>query len=213
MVPQLNGFELCRNVKSSDELRHIPIILLTARINEDSIEQGYNLGADSYMSKPFSLDMLLARCRNLLQNRRIMRQRYNSRGPASKSLSHALNNSNESFLIQINKLIIENIENPNFNVDIIVDKMLMSRASVYNRLKELTGYSIGDYVNEIRFTQAKEMLSGSDIPISEIASRLGFSSQRYFSTFFKNKTGLTPSAFRAANRHSKQPAAEEGVNE
>ena len=213
MVPQLNGFELCRNVKSSDELRHIPIILLTARINEDSIEQGYNLGADSYMSKPFSLDMLLARCRNLLQNRRIMRQRYNSRGPASKSLSHSLNNSNESFLIQINKLIIENIENPNFNVDIIVDKMLMSRASVYNRLKELTGYSIGDYVNEIRFTQAKEMLSGSDIPISEIASRLGFSSQRYFSTFFKNKTGLTPSAFRAANRHSKQPAAEEGVNE
>ena len=200
MVPLMNGFELCRAVKSSDELQHIPVILLTARINEDSIEQGYNLGADSYMSKPFSLDMLLARCRNLLLNRTIVRRRYRGASPVEIPAATSINNSNETFLLQIDKVINENIENADFSVDTIVEKMLMSRASVYNRLKELTGFSIGDYVNEFRFVRAKEMLSGTDMPISEIASRLGFSSQRYFSTFFKNKTGLTPSAFRSGSK-------------
>lgn len=196
MVPLMNGFELCRAVKQSEELQHIPVILLTARINDDSIEQGYNQGADSYMSKPFSLDMLIARCRNLLHNRTIVRRRYKGSGTVTIPEEAKMNNSNESFLLQINKVIAENIGNPDFSVDSIVEKMLMSRASVYNRLKELTGYSIGDYINEYRFTHAKELLTGSNLPINEIAAQLGFNSQRYFSTFFKNKTGMTPSAYR-----------------
>lgn len=201
MLPQMNGFELCRAVKQNDDLQHIPVILLTARINEDSKEQAYNLGADSYMSKPFSLEMLIARCRNLLRNRTIVRRRYKGTSQFAIPDTTVVNNSNESFLLQIDTIISENIESADFTVDTIVDKMLMSRASVYNRLKELTGLSIGDYVNGFRLNHAKELLAGSDKPISEIASRLGFSSQRYFSTFFKNKTGLTPSAFRAANKH------------
>lgn len=200
MVPLMNGFELCRAVKQSEELQHIPVILLTARINEDSKEQGYNQGADSYMSKPFSLDMLLARCRNLLRNRTIVRRRYKGSGTVAIAEESALNNSNESFLLQIDKVIAENIANPDFSVDSIVDKMLMSRASVYNRLKELTGYSIGDYINEYRFSHAKELLTGSNLPINEIAAQLGFNSQRYFSTFFKNRTGMTPSAYRSTTR-------------
>ena len=214
MLPAMSGLEICRQVKTSPQLQHIPVILLTARIDEASMQAGYNEGADSYLSKPFDMDILMTRCRNLLKNRLIIRERYTPSENAPRvdtrtnreTQKRNINNANETFLKNINDLIEKNISQVDFNIETIVEKLYMSRASVQNKFRDLTGCNLGTYITEYKVRRAKEMLEDETMSMNEIADALGFRSQRYFSTFFKKNTGFTPSAWRKAALNGEQTA-------
>lgn len=195
MLPQKSGLELCRDIKSSSDTSHIPVILLTSIKEGNALEQGYGAGADSYLTKPFDVAVLMARCRNLLHNRSVMRERYAER-PGGDVSRRSLRNAEESFIIKIDKIIADNLSDPEFGVDIIVESMALSRSALYSKFKEIAGMSIGAYIADKRLARAKELLADFSLSVGEISEMLGFGSQRYFSTFFKDRTGMSPSAFR-----------------
>lgn len=195
LLPFKSGIELCRDIKSSPETRHIPFIMMTTLKEGPQLEDAYGAGADSYISKPFDMNVLMVRMRNLLHTRSVLKQRYSNTAPDERA-SREMTNADESFLLKIDRLIDENIDNADFNVAALAGQMNMSRTVLYAKFKSITGTTIAAYVNERRLRSAKELLLGTDLSISEISEKLGFSSQRYFSTFFKEHTGMTPSAFR-----------------
>lgn len=190
-----SGADLCRHIKRLSEYSHIPIVMLTTRVEDMSLRSGNDLGADIYITKPFDINQLAARCRMVVRTFHRVKQRY--KGNAADILPRTTyNNESESFLLKIKEIIEENINQPGFGIDMIVEKMLMSRSSLYAKFKELTGQSLGAYVEDYRIGRAKEMLTTTDMTMSEISDALGFSTQRYFSTFFRKKTGMSPTEFR-----------------
>ncbi|MCM1067806.1 MAG: helix-turn-helix domain-containing protein [Muribaculaceae bacterium] len=197
-LPFMSGLELCHAVKKSPETSHIPVILLTALKEGSTLENAYEAGADSYLAKPFDLAVLMARCRNLLHTRSVIRRRYASPESAPETPRKARTNADETFMFKINKIISENISNPDFGVDTIVEKMASSRSALYSKFKDISGQTIGAYIADCRFRKAKELLTDGSHTMAEISDMLGFSSQRYFSTFFKERAGVSPSAFRAS---------------
>lgn len=191
-----NGYDFCREIKNTPALCHIPVILLTSGNSLGQKRKCYAYGADSYISKPFDIEMLITRCKNLLLNRTIMRKRYEKTTPADTIASKAVTNSDESFILQLNQILADNLSNPDLGVEFLLKRMLISRTAFYQRMKLLTGKSIGQYISDYRLVEAKKMLKLESLSINEIAEALGFSSQRYFSTFFKDKTGMSPTEFR-----------------
>lgn len=196
MMPRMDGFELCREVKSDIEISHIPVVLLTARTDTESTTQGYKLGADAYIAKPFDMDFLLVILKNQLNNREAVKLRYKDNNQVIAPREETISNADEQFMLKLNHFIQENLENPLLDVNYVADHMAMSRASLYNKLKLLTDVSVGDYINKFRMTRALELLANKDLTIMEISERSGFSNQRYFSTVFKQAYGLTPSQYR-----------------
>ncbi len=219
-LPVVNGLELCRDIKASPGLQHIPVVLLTAGTSESDIREVYAHGADSYIAKPFDMEVILSRCKNLLLNRDIVKNRYVSSGSFGSSMAISkLSNADETFLLKVDEVIAEGISRPDFGVNALVDSMLMSRSALYTRFRELTGKSIGTYISEFRLMKARDMLGDTSMSISEVSERLGFRSQRYFSTFFKEKTGMTPTAYRtyaesgaAGRNHSDGAASSPGIS-
>ncbi|MDE6270736.1 MAG: helix-turn-helix domain-containing protein [Muribaculaceae bacterium] len=200
LLPFKSGIELCLDIKSNPDTRHIPVILLTTLKEGPQLESAYGAGADSYLSKPFDMNVLMMRMRNLLHTRDVIKQRYShTPAPTATTSPAALPNADESFLLKIDRLIADNIENPDFNVDAIARGMHMSRTVLYSKFKALTGTTIAAYINDYRLTRARALLRDTSLTISEISEQLGFSSQRYFSTFFKERTGTTPTAYRTDN--------------
>lgn len=197
-LPGMSGTELSQHIKQMEEYNHIPIIMLTTRLEDMSLRSGHDLGADIYITKPFDMQQLTNRCRMVLRSFHRIKQRY--KGKASDILPReSYNNESETFLLKVKEVIEDNLSQPGFGVEIIVDKMLMSRSSLYSKFKELTGQSLGNYIDDYRLGRAKDMLVTSDMTMSEISDALGFSTQRYFSTFFKKKTGISPTQFRVEN--------------
>ncbi|MCH5238805.1 MAG: response regulator [Muribaculaceae bacterium] len=196
-LPAMTGLELCRIIKKSKEYSHIPVIMLTTRLEEMSIANGNNFGADNYLTKPFNINVLVKRCTSVLKSFDRVKQWYKSQNPTILPAEKRHNNDSEAFIRKIREIIEQNISKPGFGVDDIVNQLLLSRSTLYGRFKELTGQSLGNYINEFKLTRAKEMLSSTNMSMVEISDELGFATQRYFSTFFKDKTGKTPSAYRA----------------
>lgn len=196
MMPEMDGWELCRNIKTNIEISHIPVILLTARSNEADSLMGYKLGADNYLTKPVSVDLLISVISNVINNRLLLKKRYLEGRKDLLPSELTYSNADETFLIKINAIIDEEIENPNLNVDLLVDKMGMSRASLYNKMKVLVDTGVNSYINDCRIKHAIRLLETTDLPIADISSRLGFMSQSYFSTLFKQFTNLSPMKYR-----------------
>ncbi len=196
MMPRMDGFELCRKVKSDINISHIPVVLLTARTDPESTVLGYKLGADIYLAKPFDLDFLLAILSNQLRNREMIKLRYRDNTQIVSPKEDTISNADEQFIQKLNEMILENIENPDLDVNFVADRMAMSRATLYNKLKLLTDVSIGDYINKFRMAKALQLLANKDLTILEVSERAGFSNQRYFSTVFKQTYGKTPSQYR-----------------
>ena len=196
MMPRMDGFELCKQIKNNIEVSHIPVILLTARTDTESSKLGYKLGADVYLPKPFDLDFLQTVIQNLLKNRGAVKRRYKEQlaviAPEEDTISHA----DEKFIHALNGLINDKIADPNLDVAFVAGQMAMSRATLYNKVKALTGVSVGDYINKFRMIRAAELLANKDYSILEISEKVGFSSQRYFSTAFKQVYGTTPTQYR-----------------
>ena len=197
MMPRMNGYELCRRVKERINISHIPVILLTARNDEQSQLLGYNYGADGYMAKPFEIEMLSAMIANLLRNRNLIRERYRQQSVMPAPEETAFSSADERFLIKLRTLVEENLQQVQFNIPYLCREIGMSRTVLYNKLKQLTGLNVKEYVTKIRIERACRLIRETDISITEVAEQTGFSSSRYFSTAFKQYMGVTPSQYKS----------------
>ncbi len=190
--------ELASNVKGFESTGHIPVIFLSSVLGQQDKQEVYRRSIDSYISKPFDMPVLLSRCGNLLRSHQMMRERYKGQHSVTMAEKMAHDNASEEFLRKVNQIIERELANPDFSVEMLAQEMLMSRSSLYSRFREMTGgQSVGQYVSDYRMARAKELLSSTKMPLSEIAAMLGYSSQRYFSAAFKQRTGVTPSTFRS----------------
>lgn len=199
MMPRMNGFELCREVKTNLDISHIPFILLTAYHNSQNMYTGYKTGADAFLPKPFEIDGLLALIHNQLKLREQIRVRYKD----DKLLTHkevSFSNADETFLLKLNTLIADNMSNPELDVAFIATNMCISRSLLFNKVKNITGMGIVDYVNKLRIERSIVLLTTTTMNITEISEVVGFSSLRYFSKVFKSIKGEIPSAYRKQDR-------------
>lgn len=202
IMPRMNGFELCQRIKQNETLNYIPVILLTSKVEDEYAEQGYAIGANAWIPKPFDLDMLMIQIQNILLNQNTIRKHYIHKSPTDISLiDDDPNPLNEQFVLKLNHIVQENMDNCDLNVNLIANKMGMSRASLYNKMKEIVGIGVNEYVTQLRIQQACTLLTTTDKVIREIAENTGFSHPRNFSASFKNTIGETPTEYRKRNQH------------
>lgn len=193
-----NGYEISKELKKDLRTSHIPIIVLTAQSDKESVLKGFQSGIDQYLTKPFSLSVLKQSILSLLFNREKLRYYYTNNiyrvEPDSK-----FGNQEQSFITKMNEIIKSNVENPKFSVEDLADKLNVSRVQLYRKVKAIIGINISDHINNVKLEKAAELLKSNTMNISEIAYSLGFSSPNYFSTAFKNKFGISPKEYKSSN--------------
>ncbi|GHT30696.1 hybrid sensor histidine kinase/response regulator [Bacteroidia bacterium] len=194
MMPVMDGISLLKVVKHTLEYSHIPVILLTAKNTIQSRLEGLELGADAYIEKPFSIDLLLAQIANLLANRENIRTSY-SHSPIAHMKSMAYTKADENFLDRLNDIIIAHISNINFDVDMIADLMNLSRPTLYRKISALSNLSPNELIRIARLKKAVELIDQNKLRIYEISEAVGFKSQSYFSRSFIKQFGMSPSQY------------------
>lgn len=196
MMPEMGGDELCSIIKGDLEISHIPVILLTALGDEKNMLEGLEIGADAYITKPFSVGILKATVKNILTNRALLRQVYNCIEDKEQNLpANCTNSLDWKFIASVKECIENNLGNPDFNVDMLSSLHHMSRTSFFNKLKALTGYAPADYIRMIRLQHATQLLKQDKYTITEIADMVGFSDAKYFREVFKKYYNVSPSKF------------------
>lgn len=198
MMPVMDGMELCRNIKNDKHTSHIPVILLTARSAAEPKMEAFQVGANDYITKPFSFEMLQSRIRNLLAQQDAMRKLFQKQlevNPTEISITSV----DEQFIRQSIDTVEQNISNPDFSVEDLSRALHMSRVALYKKLLALTGKSPLDFIKTIRLKRAAQLLEKSQFTISEIAYEVGFNNPKYFARTFKKEFGLLPSEYAAKN--------------
>ena len=194
IMPVINGYELCRQIKSNIEFSHIPVILLTATIHLNARIEGLDSGADGYIEKPFTTELLIAQIHNLIKNRSLVRQDFIN-SPLAHFKSVAMNKTDEEFLKKLNSFLMDNISENDLNVERIAEMMRISVSTLYRKLKALTDLNSVEYIRLARLKKAAELLSEGNYRINEISYLVGFSSPSYFATSFQKQFGISPSQF------------------
>lgn len=194
MMPIMDGFELCNEMKNDVNVSHIPFILLTAQHNLQSRLKGLNSGADAYMEKPFSIELLTAQVGNLLKSRELLNKTYLEK-PFAPVASLAVSQVDDIFLRKLNDYLEEHLSNEALSVEMLADTMGMSTSSLYRKVKGLSGLSPNDFIRIARLKKAILLMQNGENRISEIAFQVGFSSPAYFSTCFQKQYGKTPSEY------------------
>lgn len=194
MMPEMDGFTLCNKLKADERTSHIPVILLTAKSAVANQVNGLAMGADVYLTKPFSLQVLGLHVRNLLSTREKMRQRF-SREVTLLPQELPISTVDEQFLKRVMHVVEQNLDNPVFDVDMLANEVGMSRTVLYRKIKALTDLSVNDFVKSIRLQKATQLLRQKQLTIYEVAYAVGFSDRKYFSKEFKKQYGMTPSDY------------------
>jgi len=197
MMPEMDGFEMCRQVKNELETSHIPVILLTARSLEEDRIEGYDTGADEYLPKPFNINVLKARIKNLLESRRRSRERFASIGGVVATGDIATNSLDEMFLDKTTKIVMANIANLDFTLDDVIKELSLGRSQFYRKITSITGQNPSNFIRTIRLKYASELLLQKRYSIKEITHMCGFNSSAYFTKTFKELYGVTPTQFGA----------------
>ncbi len=197
MMPDMNGFLLTKKIKSNVNVNHIPVILLTAKATDMDKGEGFDTGADAYVTKPFNIDLLKKRMLNIIENRERLEPKI-SDSQEHKSLIRpvTLRSSDEILYEKIIKLINENIADPDLNVEFLANGVGMSRVHMHRKLKELTNQSARDFIRTIRLSQAAELLKNQKLAISEVAYALGYTNLSHFSNSFREFHGMSPKEFK-----------------
>lgn len=199
MMPIMDGAEMCLKIKSNFAVCHIPVILLTAKTGIEHNIESLKLGADDYISKPFNVSHLLARCNNLINGRKLLQEKFIQSGTFS-SQSVASNELDVNFLEQANQVIEANIENPDFNINEFSKQMNLSRTTLFNKIKGVTGQTPNEFIINLKMKKATFLLiHHPELNISDITYQLGFNSPKYFSKCFKDQFGMTPTEFRSVS--------------
>ena len=207
-MPKKNGYELCAQIKKDANISHLPIILLTAAGEDENKELAYEIGVDAYVTKPFDVDFLLTITKNILKNRNQLKLKYKNQLDISRKQVNVCN-ADEEFMIKINLLIRENLENPDFDVKKLASEMAVSRSVLYTRFKTITDMGINDYINMMRIQKACQLLIDTNLTIREISEQTGFIYQRYFTSVFKQQKGVSPSHY----RKNKEVTPDDGKND
>ena len=196
MMPNMDGVELCRNVRAMTDTSHIPFILLTAKTDDASKVVGMDCGADAYIEKPFSIQYLEACIRNLVGLRAMLRQRYASL-PLTPLTTVASTNMDSQFLQNMTDLIEANFADSNLSVDFLTEQMCISRSSLYNKIKSLTDKTPNELIQLMRLKKAAQLLTENRYRINEICYMVGFNNPSYFSKCFLKQFGMKPGEFAA----------------
>ena len=194
MMPVADGFELTKNCKEDTLTSHIPIVLLTAKNEMTDQLEGLGIGADAYLTKPFSSKLLKARIANLLQNRRKLQERF-SQDVILTPKEIAITSADEQFLERLQKVLDEQVTNSEFSASVFCEAMGVSRMQLHRKLKALTGYSTSEFIRNQRLKLAKQLIEQDKISISEVGYTVGFNDPSYFSKCFKQDFGQSPSDY------------------
>lgn len=194
MMPKMDGLEFCKSLKMNINTCHIPVVLLTARGSQQDNVLGLNTGADDYICKPFSCDILLARVKNLIANRQKLKDRFLSEY-SMNAREIVITSKDEQFILRATEVIEKNLSSQQFNVDELARKMAMSRSVFSKKIKALTGQSPSEFIRTIKLKRAARLLLESGMCITEVADELGYITTKTFRTQFKKQFGLTPSEF------------------
>lgn len=194
MMPGIDGFELCRLIKSNVEYCHIPIILLTSKNTYSAHIEGLEVGADAYIQKPFSPEFLRVQITNLLQNRRKIKDHFAST-PFEDLRVMAHSKTDEVFLKKMDAYIRDNIKNPNIDIDTLADHMFMSRTTLYRKIKSLSSLSPKELIDITRLKKAASLIAENDYSLYEVAKKVGYSSQSLFTRNFQKYFKMTPTEY------------------
>jgi CheY-like chemotaxis protein len=193
MMPNMDGIEFCKQIKTNIKTSHIPVILLTARIDKKTKYEGIETGADDYISKPFEMDYLVLRIKNLLKTREQLRKIFQTNNKLDPS-AVTVTSLDEKFITSLMDAIKKGIPNPDFNISSLEMKMGMSHSNFYTKIKSLTGQSGKEILQDMRMKRAKQLLTDTkEIRVSDVAYMVGFTNPKYFSKCFKEKYGVAPS--------------------
>ena len=204
MMPVMDGITLCRQLKEDVRPSHIPIILLTAKDSLQDKEEGYEVGADSYLTKPFSASLLRSRINNLLESRKKLITQFQAQPvPGNQTdlnekriiIAEALSKLDNEFIEKITLLIEENLSSEKIDITYLSDKMCMSGSTLYRKMKALTGLSTNEYIRKVKMQNAERLLLEGKFNISEIAYKVGMNSTGYFRQCFKEEFGVSPSDY------------------
>jgi len=199
ILPGDSGLAITEQLKNDIRTSHIPIIILTAKIEIENQLESLRLKADAFITKPFNLQYLHEVINNLLRNRESLKEHYTSELP-TEIRTGVSKKIDRKFLNEFAAIVENNISNENFTVENICREIGISRVQLYRKLKALLGMNVNDYILNVRLQKSKYLLTNEDITISEIAFKVGFSSQAYFSTVFKSKFSCTPSEFKETHK-------------
>lgn len=193
MMPVMDGLEFTEQLKTNTATSHIPVIMLTAKNLEEHRAEGYEHGADSYITKPFHSKVLLARIENLLRQRQLLKNLYQGAQEAEKEISEShLEDRDKQFLKQLQAIIQQNLSDSEFGVEDMGQQIGLSRVQLYRKVKAMTGSSVVDLLRKARLAKAKRLLETRSMSVSEVAYDVGFSAPSYFTKCFKDEYGMLP---------------------
>ena len=198
MMPECNGLEMTRHIRQSELLNHIPVIIVTAKSDDEHKLQGFDCGADAYLIKPFSPDELRLRIHKLTEYRTMLRNKYSHVLSEGQEISKEPNapEQEKKFLIKLNSFISANISNSNLNSEMLADHMCLSKSQINRKVKSITGINTATYIKQSRLAHAQLLLKDPEKTIGDIVIMCGFESASYFTKLFKEMFGLTPSQYR-----------------
>lgn len=193
MMPVMDGLQFTEKLKTNTATSHIPVIMLTAKNLEEQRAEGYEHGADSYITKPFHGKVLLARIDNLLRQRSMLKHLFQGNRSAEKEIEESqLDSRDKQFLKQLHDIIQANLSNCDFSVEDIGQEIGLSRVQLYRKVKAMTGASVVELLRKARLAKAKRLLESRSKSVSEVAYEVGFSTPSYFSKCFKEEFGMLP---------------------
>ena len=197
MMPIMDGMECCRRLKSELQTSHIPVIMLTAYSQEEQKIQGYECGADSYLAKPFSTNLLEARIHNLIDNRHRLQSSFGN-NPEWKQAP--IGQIDKTFLEKLHEQIEKKLSDPTFNVETLGSQIGLSRVQLYRKCKALTNYSPNELLRIARLRRAAHLLATTEKTIAEVAYETGFASPSYFTRSYKEYFGENPTDSRSRRK-------------
>lgn len=203
-MPEMNGIELCKKIKSDKRTAHLPVILLTALTTDDEQLTGLETGANDYMTKPFNFEILLSKIRNLLAQQALSKKTYQKQVEL-KPQETEVESANDKFIRQLTMNLEKHLSESSYSVDQLSADMNMSRVGLYKKILPLTGKSPVECIRSFRLEKSKPLLE-SQLSIAEVAYQVGFSNPKHFSKYFKQEYGILPSAY-AQSRQQKTPVA------
>ena len=194
MMPRMDGAEFCRQVRRNPLTSHIPFVMLTAKTDDDSKVEGMDVGADTYIEKPFSVQYLEACIRNILEIRRRLIEKFSTQ-PLEPVTEIANNPTDNEFLIRMNKVIEDNFSNSDLNVNFLAEQLNISRSGLFAKIKTLADVTPNEMIQIVRLKRAAQLLQEKKHTVSEIGYMVGFSNPSYFSKCFQKQFGIRPADY------------------
>lgn len=195
IMPEIDGYELCKTIKGNTNTKHVPVILITSDLSAEAKIKGFQSGADAFLSKPISIQELLLRLDNILKNKNVLRAYYSNFNQLSVE-PEAVNNADEAFIHEVTEYIYTHLNDAELSIQQLAQHVSISRTQLYLNIKRLTGYTPSQFMLNIKMKEAKKLIQNTDMTSSEISYKLGYCNPNHFSRQFKEYYGSSPSEFR-----------------